>query len=354
MKKEIRPLTGLRGLAAMWVVAHHAMKFTHDIDGAARAPLALLGKAGYLGVDLFFVLSGFVIALSYQAELHRSAASYRAFLWKRLARIYPVHIAAVAIFAATLALHTPDIDLSISGLIATLTLTHAWAVPIDLTWHSVSWSISAEWAAYLCFPLIALATKRATPMAALCAIAALFGLLSIAIAIGPWRDGYAYGMHRIAVEFTAGVLLFRLWAQHKVAINRGTCLALAGLLIGANVLDGIAGSGTAQVALPILACVVVYGLACADGWLASAFARLEHLGHISYSLYLVHMLVFALAIAAIESVGLNRNVAAVYGAIALSVALSLLASEAMYRFVEKPARTWMLGSGVRHVNVQVP
>jgi peptidoglycan/LPS O-acetylase OafA/YrhL len=92
---------------------------------------------------------------------------YGHFLWKRLARIYPVHLAALVLLAGLLLAFAaaghrflPASRLTVEGLVKSLTLTHAWAIPIAKTWNTVSWSISCEWAAYLCFPVIAAFSKR--------------------------------------------------------------------------------------------------------------------------------------------------------------------------------------------------
>jgi len=78
-------LTGLRGLAALWVLGYHAW----SIPG------------GYLGVDLFFALSGFVLALNYgDAALHASPRRYGQFLGKRLVRLYPAHLCALLLTLA--------------------------------------------------------------------------------------------------------------------------------------------------------------------------------------------------------------------------------------------------------------
>ena len=82
-RPELRSLTGLRGVAALWVLWYHACD-------AARTPQ--FGFGGYLGVDIFFVLSGFVLAYNYAGV----RLTYAGFLWKRLARIYPVNLVTLA------------------------------------------------------------------------------------------------------------------------------------------------------------------------------------------------------------------------------------------------------------------
>ncbi len=86
-KSKLDSLTGLRGIVALWVVLFHLVQYFPIID----FPII---KAGWLGVDFFFVLSGFVLAYNYyhwfsdKVELK----SYKKFIWLRIARIYPVHI----------------------------------------------------------------------------------------------------------------------------------------------------------------------------------------------------------------------------------------------------------------------
>ena len=93
--KGLRALTGLRGIAALWVFLFHAELLTADMTDGSFDFLKMVASAGYLGVDLFFVLSGFVIAYNYaDLELHRSVSKFSDFLWKRLARIYPAHLLA--------------------------------------------------------------------------------------------------------------------------------------------------------------------------------------------------------------------------------------------------------------------
>jgi peptidoglycan/LPS O-acetylase OafA/YrhL len=85
---HIKPLTALRFFAAMWVVLYH---YWPNLQGAAAMP-ALVGK-GYLGVELFFTLSGFILCHVYLESFGEGRFRYGAFLWNRLARVYPLHLA---------------------------------------------------------------------------------------------------------------------------------------------------------------------------------------------------------------------------------------------------------------------
>jgi peptidoglycan/LPS O-acetylase OafA/YrhL len=344
MREQINALTGLRGIAASWVLIYHSYRLTEDLDAAARAPMAFLGAAGYLGVDIFFVLSGFVIAYNYaHKDLHTSWSQYGSYLWKRLARLYPVHIAALVFFAVTLPLHEANSDQSLLGLVKTLTLTHAWDLPVPKIWAAPSWSISAEWVAYLGFPVLALMTRRFNAAVSLAAIAALLGLFYLSIVYGPWPgNSMGYGLHRIAFEFATGVVLYRLWSHRKLAINVATLVALVGLLLGGSAIDVIDPSDRIMAAGPVFATVIVYGFACATGALAQVMTRLEHLGHISYSLYLLQSTVLGVMIALLRQWDLTTDTVAVYTGLAVAIAITYGLSDLTYRYIETPARIWML------------
>jgi peptidoglycan/LPS O-acetylase OafA/YrhL len=96
MNNEIKPLTGLRGLAALIVVLYHFL----EQDTYFQSVVPSLIKRGYLGVDVFFVLSGFVMALSYGRcfKDRVTVSDYTLFMVKRLARIFPLYLFITLIF----------------------------------------------------------------------------------------------------------------------------------------------------------------------------------------------------------------------------------------------------------------
>src|SRR4051794_2329668 len=148
---HIKPLTSLRFFAAYWVVLFHywpklAVSFTP----------AFVQK-GYLGVELFFTLSGFILCHVYLTSVGEGRFHYGSFLWARLARVYPLHLAtlagmglmALAALAAGFRID-PNI-LSWKALPANVLMVHAWGFAPVAGWNHPSWSISAEWFAYLSF-----------------------------------------------------------------------------------------------------------------------------------------------------------------------------------------------------------
>ena len=154
---------GLRIIAAGAVVVLHYSDYFKD-DAIGRFMVAHTWHFN-LFVDLFFVVSGFVIARQYFGRVN-DAASIGRFLWRRLARIYPLHLATLAFYMALAgALHfgaartDNPARYPLSDLPAQFLLLHAF-IGERLTFNFPSWSLSAEMFCYLLFPAVALIAQR--------------------------------------------------------------------------------------------------------------------------------------------------------------------------------------------------
>lgn len=164
-RPDLRILTPLRGIAALWVVVYH---FGGQYLPALQPEQAgqLVGK-GYLAVDLFFMLSGFVLTHVYHAEFARfDPGRYRDFLAARIARLYPLHVLVLFAFVTTAIAgrlfefvqtgHFERLPLegahSMLALLANLVMLQGLDAG-ELSWNYPSWSISVEFLAYLVFPL---------------------------------------------------------------------------------------------------------------------------------------------------------------------------------------------------------
>lgn len=199
-KGRFTTLDGLRGIAALLVMFYHA---------GTSSPIAMPG--GYLAVDLFFALSGFVIALAYEARL-RAGLSLRAFTVNRLIRIYPMFLVGALIGAILLPAHLgilvmlPDFD--------SPTLLFPANPPM--------WSLLFELMINIAFALLALRIGTrgllmilASSGAALCyaAIDSVTGLN-----VGAFWKGAAFGIARTVFSFTLGIALYRL--RDRLNIHR--------------------------------------------------------------------------------------------------------------------------------------
>ncbi len=351
---DLKPLTSLRFIAAIWVLLYHFK----DHLGLALGQIGLVAD-GYLGVDLFFSLSGFILAHVYLTSLEEGRFGYGGFLKNRLARVYPMHLAALAamlvLFAGAQALGagvgSPD-AFRLADLPAHLSMTHAWGTTAAVGWNFPSWSISAEWAAYLLFPLIATAVLKARNSSAmtvgalgLCLVS--FAALSNLHTLLPWvgRDfsqmTAQIGALRILPSFLLGVALYAFGRVHAAPKSWAwpITLASAGWVIAVTTLglwEGFVWFGFAG---------LLYGLAetTRHGADAPMSGRaFVFLGAASYALYMIHLPIDIIWFHALERIGVTENsdlvvrVGAIIGAFAVCIAASAFA----YLWLEEPARKW--------------
>lgn len=241
---DLRALTSLRFVAAMWVVV---FSFWPHLDTAWQP--ALVDK-GYLGVELFFVLSGFILSHVYLELFGTKAASYRAFIWARLARIYPLQLAtllgvmALGLVAGALGISISENVLDWKSFIANALMVHAWGFTDVAGWNHPSWSVSAEWFAYLGFPVFAFVSwklKDRPYVAILLAVALLLGLYEIFPRLSGFKlteATYHWGILRIVPAFAYGCALylaFRKGPTRRPVLM--SALAFAMLIFCASVID---------------------------------------------------------------------------------------------------------------------
>jgi peptidoglycan/LPS O-acetylase OafA/YrhL len=296
-RRELSSLTSIRFLFSLGVVLFH-LQYMWIWPTTDHTQLI---ERARLGVDMFFVLSGFVLSYVYMEQVEAGLFDYRRFLIARFARVYPAHLvivlAMVAVALAAMAMRQSfdPADYSVAGLLQTLLLVHAW-FPTDLTaeWNGPSWSLSAEWGAYLLFPVFAwLAARLAKrPMLLLAAAAGLFFALDAGYraAFGDTvtHAEFNMGVLRILPSFLAGMALHLIWRRTAlrppvaVAASVGTAALLALLMhLGAYEPAIIAAAALLILALAFLS------KAGADGPLA--WRWLVFLGEASYAIYLIHM-----------------------------------------------------------------
>ncbi len=288
---NIKALTALRFFAAYWVVLYH---YWPNLTLGAQP--ALVAK-GYLGVELFFVLSGFILCHVYLAPFEEGGFSYADFLWARLARIYPMHLAmllGIGLLGGAALLGGLSIDrdvVSLAALPANLALVQAWGFSPVAGWNHPSWSISAEWFAYLTFPLFALAAMalRARPrlavLAAIALLTSLYAYFPFFAGFALTRATIAWGALRIVPCFAYGCALYLLWRSH--AARRRAALACAGLFGAAAVLGAQFGAPDSLTVLAFGGLIVSLAQASRAGSRLGTNAVAVYLGEISYSIYMM-------------------------------------------------------------------
>lgn len=300
-RPEILPLTGVRGVAALWVLFSHIyVQLFPLVPGLHSFSGDLFLGQGVLGVDLFFLLSGMVISYNYAERLKSvRLAAWREFLWLRIARLYPVHLVMLCLYLAVLTagavlhfhLDSPE-KYTARAFLANLFMVHAWSIPTHASWNGAAWSISCEWLAYLLFPLLCLTPvfRLRGPASLAVLILGLLGMAGLCDAL-PWPDTLSYGIPRILAEFTAGACLFNLYSRHEYETwNWAWLVPLMALgvflVIGATLKFHLHGFWVT----PLLAGILL-GLAYGRGAVARFLSTrvMLYLGRVSYSIYMVHM-----------------------------------------------------------------
>ncbi len=393
MGQFIRQLTGVRFLAAAWVMLYHYQPALATAGILIPIVHEIL-RVGSLGVDLFFALSGFILTHTYLTKLGPAIKAKKVshFLWLRLARIYPVHfvmlnVAGIAVLAQGLtgAPNARDRDwLNPWDYLKQLLLVQEWGPDPARGWNFVAWSLSLEWLAYLLFPLIALVLFRVrdrlpTPTLAVATFGCLMPLLWIGfartsnIANDPYLVGGWGSTYRILCEFTAGGFLYlvvrRLAGSHGPSVRvRAVALWLAWLIpvaivatsVGLGNIPSLQWPGLANEA-PKFYIVLVPMLVAWIGALAltargpSRFFSHRRMilgGFISYSLYMIHEVWYGLWKAGMSAAGIDGGVAYLVGVVGL-IAMTIVFAYLMWRIVEEPSREWMRARiGVRRKPVE--
>jgi peptidoglycan/LPS O-acetylase OafA/YrhL len=342
----VPPLTGIRALAALLVLGLHA---DQNVPAGATVVLPFLAR-GYLGVDFFFVLSGFIITHVYFTSLAQPTRdAVRIFLWHRFIRLYPVHVTVLAVLVVLVYLaranHVPlnnPQEWRGAEIPWQLTLLHAWGVTAKPGWNAPSWSISAEWFAYLLFPLLAPALRlvRERLTALVIAIAALAGAAAM-FSIADWSLNTWVGapaLARVFGEFLCGAALCR-----AVALSRGPTHPNGDLLGTAAFLLFLIGAsaGLPDFGLVALLALTILGAATAASYLAQFLGSrpVAWLGEISYSIYMVHFPVLIVIRRFWERLDMLQWTAAGKAlAFAITVGLVIALAAMLFYVVERPAR----------------
>lgn len=348
--QNLPALTSVRFFLALGVVLfHYQLQWPWD----TMATTGLLDRAR-LGVDAFFILSGFVLTHAYRDALETGQLDYRRFLVARFARIYPAHLAVllfVIIMVTGASLLGAEFDRELYnplGLLLTLLLVHAWLPDlVTAEWNGPSWSLSAEWFAYLAFPVFAwIGLKLARrPFALLILAGALFLALD-QLYLALFGDTVVHaelnlGVLRILPEFLYGIALYRLGERvtlsPRLAIAAAWVAAITLLALMHFKADDrlvVAAAGSLMLALALLS------KAAAEGPMARPLMLLG--GEASYALYLLHMPMLIAWKGVVSTLtGQDSKYVLDWWEVGVLLAISTAAAIALHLLVEGPARSWI-------------
>jgi peptidoglycan/LPS O-acetylase OafA/YrhL len=347
MSGRYEALTSIRGIAAWWVVIYH---FRFTLSGVVPLWVMAVFDRGYLAVDMFFVLSGFVIGFTYRTWFEDSVqGACGRFLGLRLARIYPLHVAVLAIFLVNplvVYLFSSRGDLSQYPwhyFLQSLALVQAWGLSSGTAWNVPAWSISAEFFVYIIFPLMAFGAARVVrgPLTAVIWILTPLGVVFLGpalFAINFVDDIGRFAVVRCLLEFAAGFGVMRLRAMLPCrAISCYPALGFGFVVLGFVVTDVLPDRYA-----PFAFAALIFALADPERapaqWLGSGnpLGRfLLALGAVSYATYLCHFLIRSW----VKFVLIGPNLDPV-GVFAVYISVTAVASTLLFLLVERPGRRW--------------
>lgn len=358
MQRELGGLTSLRFFAALFVFLFH-MEIRWPA-GVGQSYAAIVSQ-GAIGMTIFFMLSGFVLAYRYQGKNFDT----KRYAIHRFAKIYPVYLLAMVLTLPWLVAQAGELPggivvqiVAVAFLVlASLTLAQAWLTPLFPFWNfGASWSISVEAFLYGVFPVLARRLACLTPRAAILVGATTY-LAACAPGVvimifsdnhGPIGQFYSMPIFRLA-EFMLGIMAFRL---AKVVLQRGVWLL--------SIL-------TALGWIALLAYLAKFGAAfpvyVSHGWLvipvvfltlitlnsnralsqALGIAPLKLLGHASYSFYSLQVVFIMVLIEIhpwlVSSFPVLSNNVVLTGVTFVALTIS---SITLYWFFEEPIRRRIL------------
>ena len=364
--RRLSSMEGLRGLAILLVFVCHY----NDIIGvrlALPASLAdlsrVLGTAGGFGVDLFFLLSGFLI---YRTTL-RPHLNVGSFWMRRAERIYPTFIVVFACFLALGAAHLGPLRLpagithgSEAILANVLFLPGMFDMPAVI---SAAWSLSYECFFYLALPLVVIALRigrwpRAARLGFFFALCGAYeALCLLAPAIFPHFANFE-GSHVRLIMFVCGMIVYELLESPRfltffrprmeaIAVGVATLCGIALLAIVSTHRDGASTDGAWSAHAAAIQVIPTFiGFACLglvvlrdDGALAHLFRAtwLRWTGNISYSFYLVHSIPMHFASIVIAKAALHVTPAVAYlVALPFTLVFTYAVSALLFATIEKP------------------
>jgi peptidoglycan/LPS O-acetylase OafA/YrhL len=309
MSKRLPALTGIRGIAALAVFLCHFQPLALEYVGIDPASALRFIGNGFRGVDLFFVLSGFILFHVHTRDFATIARSdVRRFYVLRFFRVYPLN-AFVLILLLPLPFLVPQFvewhrlshlsqgayhvgDFSGLAFVQSFFLAQTWTIIKPGTWNEPAWTLSAEVFGYACFPAIAVFANRVrTPWMAAWLASASVGAFIVAMVVGGHATNNpsgAFGLVRMLTCFSAGVCLCRFYhlrAIGAVSARRLTYVSVAVIAISFAVsrIGVVSVAGFAGLILGL-----AYQVGPVNAFLAGRFSM--WLGKISFSFYLVHLM----------------------------------------------------------------
>ena len=339
MKQQLLPLTSMRFIAAFFVLLSHLGFVKDDLRWSF-----LNIEQGFVGVTFFFILSGFILAYSYQERLEKKQTSRMKFFIARLARIYPLHF-------LTLMMAMPLVVMGgfrpIVETIPNLFLLHAW-IPFKEVYFSAnspSWSISTEFFFYLMFPLLVFTKTHRLLLVFLVFISIQF--IFLMFDLGEKMEHalfYISPIMRIS-DFILGILVYRFFVLAPPFFNKYKdgfqfiSLFLFCLFIWMSSVYSIGIEYKYSIFYIIPLALIVFTFAFTGGVVGNILSNkyLVIMGEASFSLYLIHGLI----IRYLDRINSRFEWFSAGELLIIVILLCLISSLLLFKYFEMPARKFV-------------
>lgn len=339
MKQNLPILTGLRFFAAFYVFIFHIYN-RYSFDSLGKTISDFIAQ-GAVGVNIFFILSGFILYYNY----HDREVNFTEFILKRLAKIYPVYLAGFILCLLVVLLMHIKIEYFFEIMMMNLLLVQSYLPKFSMQWYgSGSWSISTEFFFYLCFPLLLklISSLSKKNVAVFFALSYIFSFLPGVLydqSIIRSELTYTFPPSRIW-EFIVGMLTAALVIRYKVTINN---LLISIIVISSTVFFYFIGKNLEghviqnTIAVPLMAiilCTVTTRKKHILLFLGNPF--FEYLGKISYSFYIIQipMLRFLVSIE-------NFMIYNTFVTVLILFFINLIGAIVLYHIIESPLHQFL-------------
>ncbi len=333
-----------RLMAAILVMTYHFLRFgpgdpfQYDLSHVLERLLPLM--------DMFFMISGFLILLRYGDKL-KDWPSYKSFIVRRLARFYPLYLLTLSFFVFVgVMVHLGIVSSTVPerydyGILPqNILLLQAWGTTKELSFNYVSWSLSAEWFCYLLLPVYVFVIRRGgvKGLAALAVISVI--LLEVAtradiIPFQSWLLADTWGAYRAFADFAIGGVVMLLARDSRLKLRSHTlawglfAFAMVGMMMlwPAYVIVGLLG-------VAMFAAAVVERNN-PDG--AKVLSLLSPAGKVSFGIYLWHPVVETIVLAIVWRHGIEPlGIISFYQFLIVPMIIAVLVAMGSDRYFEKP------------------
>ena len=369
-RQIFRSLNGLRFILAIWIAYFH-VGHMFDEHGFGMLPILRLGVSR---VDVFFVLSGFVLSHVYWAQ-RTKPFNFLDFMVARLARIYPMYLLALGLIIAYLSVgfvlgKQGDTIYPLSDLFKCLFFLQAVGLTETNSWNFPAWAVAAEMGGYLAFPLFIIAAKLTKSMPYILLGLALVCVFWVEIFLKNYAQLDLYrttndwavlrgasvmfcgvAARSVLNVFKPGALMSVVTIIASICVIVTAALYQSGVNVNHPIPDALTSPFTAILNLASVpfvafgAAFLMIGLARLDELNISSGLegeKMQELGNWSYVIFILHAPIYTILAQGLDIIG-YEFIAGPISSIAFTL-MAVAVAGPIYHYIEKPARTFIRNS----------